>query len=141
VSDTPRTKRDFYEQAVKELALDTRDTFTNLFAHACALVDHRDQLKRECAELRAQLASAVRGECHDAAEQSMGCYRAVKAENALASARREERERCAKLIEDNVPDLNNAGKLLPLNPVLAKHRDVVRGSYADAIRALPDERT
>lgn len=47
VSDTPRTKRDWLERVVKELALDTSDPFTLLFANACALLDQRDQLKRE----------------------------------------------------------------------------------------------
>ena len=46
----------------------------------------RDELsaaRREIADLRA----GMRGECHDAAEEQSGCYRAVKAENELAQAR------------------------------------------------------
>lgn len=47
MSDTPKTKREWLERTVKELALDTSDPFTLLFANACALLDQRDQLKRE----------------------------------------------------------------------------------------------
>ena len=48
------TKREFFDRAVKELSLDTRDSFTLLFANACAMADLID-------ELRAQLAVRPEG--------------------------------------------------------------------------------
>ena len=45
-------KREFFDKAVAELNLDVRDPFTLLFANACALLDQRDELKREVAALR-----------------------------------------------------------------------------------------
>jgi len=56
-SETPRTKRQFYERVVEELNLDTRDPFTRLFANACALGDQRGQLEHELAAASAELAA------------------------------------------------------------------------------------
>ena len=57
-------KREFFDKAVAELNLDVRDPFTLLFANACALLDQRDELKREVAELRDKTIE----ECAKAAE-------------------------------------------------------------------------
>ena len=55
------TKRDFYKRAIEELNLDVRDPFTNLFANACALVDHRDELKFALARRDALLRRLLSG--------------------------------------------------------------------------------
>ena len=59
--------------------------------------------------------------------------------NELAKqARLDALEEAAKLLEDFVVDVNTTGgKLIPVLPNYAG-RDVVRGSYADAIRKLKE---
>lgn len=52
-TDTP-SKSIYFPRVVEELKLDTRDAFTHIFAKVCALLDQRDDLRRELAAARAE---------------------------------------------------------------------------------------
>ena len=55
-------KLTFYNRVVEELNLDTRDSFTNLLANACALCDQRDEQAERIAQLERE-SGALEAEC------------------------------------------------------------------------------
>ena len=94
---TPRTKREFYDRAVAELNLDVSDPFTNLLANAFALVDQRDQLERDLADARRELAQSnkVLSALDRFGDESLS--RSIELVEKLAAAERREQDARAQL--------------------------------------------
>lgn len=105
-SQTPRTKKEFYDLCVKEFNLDIANDFTNLFAHCCAWQDRCNQLKGEnvaLAERVKELEADRDMWLQDSAKQNMALgrqiARAEQAERRLSEVAARERERCAKVCD------------------------------------------